>query len=513
MMHPYPKKPGQDFRRRSQLRPGFEGRAGQAMLFLIMVLLIGTFVVVWNFDLHRAVILKMKVQDAGDAAALAAARWQGIQLNTLGELNLIQAALLTEYVDWNIAPEVVALELEAIRDLRTRVQWSGSVVAFAAAQQAALNNGIYANPGYQRMFNEWYDEHGQYIDNPEWLLEFVEFFMSVIDNGVAAVAIRPYSTDYHPLSDRDLYEAIRLAYYENNWCLFMRDSEFMEYLESYSGPQSTWPELPWGWGNPLLPFPYVQERWGSIGGTNIANFVDYPGKEGDLEVWVDQLAGMNAMFGEININAIKDIRSIYDDWDRRLAYVSWATYGDTWTRSWQEYLDEAELSPHYRGGVRDPYDYLAGQSIFRMEAAFVSQFGKGNAMRDRSQSMEWSSAAKVFGEVDGNVPSYFGLILPAFDQVRLVPVPPSAEPIYPKGIAPYKGSTGYLEEGLNALDPDGDGEAEVGGWHGQMLIYFDDPEFRERGLEWLAEHGDECVQDGILPIDVDDKQKGPPYGH
>ena len=42
---------------------------------------------------------------------------------------------------------------------------------------------------------------------------------------------------YHPLSDRDLYEAIRLAYYENNWCLFMRDSEFMEYLESYSGPQ------------------------------------------------------------------------------------------------------------------------------------------------------------------------------------------------------------------------------------------------------------------------------------
>ncbi len=485
------------------------------MLFMILVLLVCSFVVVWNFDLHRAVILKMKVQDAGDAAALAAARWQGIQLNTLGELNLIQAVLLTDYVDRSRAPDEVASELNVIRDLRTRVNWSGSIVSFAAAQQAAFNNGVYANPGYQTMLNEWYYEYGIYITQPEWAVEFVEFFKSVIDNGVAVMTLRPFSTDYHILSDRDFYEAIRLAYYENDWSLFLLDSDFREVLESYSGPQSTFDDLPPGWGNPLLPFPYVRDNtFGAISSTNIANFVDFPGKADDLEYWVDTFSGMNELFGEIRTDDIQGISWVYTDWGYPLAPVYWATYRDEWTWSWQSYLDEAELSPHYRGGVLSEYDYLAGQTIFRMEADFVSQFGKDMYnMRDRSQHMEWSSAAKVFGDLNGRVPSYFGLILPAFNKVRLVPVPPSAEPIYPKGIAPYPGSSGYLGEGLGALDPDGDGEAEVGGWHGQMLIYLDDEEFRERGLEWLAEHGGGNNPYGLDPIDVDDKQKGPPYGH
>ena len=61
-------------------------KSGQTMLFLIMLMLIMAFIVMWNFDLHKALTVKQREQNAGDAAALAAARWQGISLNLIGDL-------------------------------------------------------------------------------------------------------------------------------------------------------------------------------------------------------------------------------------------------------------------------------------------------------------------------------------------------------------------------------------------------------------------------------------------
>ena len=48
-------------------------RAGQTMVFLIVVLVILVFVVLWNFDLHKILYVKGITQNAGDSAALAAA--------------------------------------------------------------------------------------------------------------------------------------------------------------------------------------------------------------------------------------------------------------------------------------------------------------------------------------------------------------------------------------------------------------------------------------------------------
>ena len=63
-------------------------RAGQAIIFLMMVLVILFFVVLWNFDLHKYLHVKTVSQNGGDAAALAAGRWQGITLNLIGDLNI-----------------------------------------------------------------------------------------------------------------------------------------------------------------------------------------------------------------------------------------------------------------------------------------------------------------------------------------------------------------------------------------------------------------------------------------
>ena len=55
----------------------YQKKSGQALIFLMMVVLIGLLVVIWNFDLHRVITAKMRVRNSTDAAALAAARWQG----------------------------------------------------------------------------------------------------------------------------------------------------------------------------------------------------------------------------------------------------------------------------------------------------------------------------------------------------------------------------------------------------------------------------------------------------
>ena len=61
-------------------------RRGQTIVFLLMALTILMFALLWNIDLHRLVAGKSHAQNAGDSAALAAARWQGESLNLIGEL-------------------------------------------------------------------------------------------------------------------------------------------------------------------------------------------------------------------------------------------------------------------------------------------------------------------------------------------------------------------------------------------------------------------------------------------
>ena len=88
-------------------------RSGQAILFLLVVMVIGLLVVLWNYDLHNIVSTKVRIDNAGDAAALSAARWQGISLNMIGELNLIQAAhVCEELIDPHDPKDVARIQAE-----------------------------------------------------------------------------------------------------------------------------------------------------------------------------------------------------------------------------------------------------------------------------------------------------------------------------------------------------------------------------------------------------------------
>ena len=70
-------------------------KSGQIVLVLAFMLLGLLLLALVGVDAFLASHRKNRLQNAGDAAALAAARWQGITLNALGALNLAKIDTLT----------------------------------------------------------------------------------------------------------------------------------------------------------------------------------------------------------------------------------------------------------------------------------------------------------------------------------------------------------------------------------------------------------------------------------
>ena len=63
-------------------------KAGQAVVLLLALLVALAAIVVWIAVSNSLSLRRLRLRDGGDAAALAAARWQAAGLNLVGELNL-----------------------------------------------------------------------------------------------------------------------------------------------------------------------------------------------------------------------------------------------------------------------------------------------------------------------------------------------------------------------------------------------------------------------------------------
>ena len=125
--------------------PNAARRSGQIAIFLLMALVVLAFMVLWSVDIRRIVFMKGKSQDAGDASVLAAARWQGSTLNLIGEANLLRALAISAGDD---------VADDALANMQARLCFTGPMAAFAASQQAAKLNGVYANSNYTEVVHE-----------------------------------------------------------------------------------------------------------------------------------------------------------------------------------------------------------------------------------------------------------------------------------------------------------------------------------------------------------------------
>lgn len=248
--------------------------SGQVLVMGLVMLLVLLFAIFFFFDVHNVIRAKLKLETAEQAAALTAARWQAQSLNLIGEINLLiatESVLLSDAIsvtDTEIAddpedtPEERALKelkrarvrVDALNEMQSRISFVGPLIALAAAQQTAKQNGAaivkYPDNHLIREFNKYHEQrlnenneiYRDFLDinGYKWLPQYRELVKEITNNGLAVrpnamiVGIEGIDPDY--LSDESLYSAI-IACERGypSWChwrlrqlIKMDDSHFAE---------------------------------------------------------------------------------------------------------------------------------------------------------------------------------------------------------------------------------------------------------------------------------------------
>lgn len=239
-------------KRKSKIR---SSESGQTLVLIVLALIILVVAIVFLFDLQNVIRTKIKSQTAVDAAALTGANWQRNTLNLIGEMNLIKSCtvLITDIPqeetlnDDYLKPIVDLASVEdssyLLSEMQTRVSFIGPLLGFAAAQQAAKNNGINYNPYYGVVAAEHYNRilddsiYGneevvsQSINGYDWRGPYMSMLYNILgydimDAECKGIAVAPNtqflgmpnlegdSAFLGYLQDEELYTAINANY----WC-------------------------------------------------------------------------------------------------------------------------------------------------------------------------------------------------------------------------------------------------------------------------------------------------------
>lgn len=219
-----------------------KGRKGQVAIYLIMALVVIMLLTLLNVDTFVAVRSKNRLQNAGDAAAIAAARKQGALINEIGRLNFdhILAAVHN-----------AAAQCEEIVLTQRRLALLGPVEALRLANQAALKNGMEVRPEFSQILMDHVNDirlvyAGGGVTDPypesypgAWT-DYATAIAAVAGEGLATGADNIefyYAAAGHMLLNRHFYFAIS----GKDWCWFKWNAPNL--LSSYNSYHD-WAPLP-----------------------------------------------------------------------------------------------------------------------------------------------------------------------------------------------------------------------------------------------------------------------------
>ena len=432
-----------------------------------MAVTILTFVLLWNLDLHRIIGLKTRGQHGGDAAALAAARWQASTLNLIGELNLMQALALS--VDHPEAAETIA-------GVQARLCFTGPMAGLIAAQVAAKNNRLYAEPAFDDVLAEHARQVRQAYGMPfgDGILfpepyagawnDYAGMLEAAAAHGIAAAPDNArFLTDRtgaHTLLDPAFYEAIA----GRDWCWFYLHAPGL--LDNYTDFR-WWPDLP-----PIdPPMAHNSEIFG-LGlqprHTRLSRLV------GDTAL-PDAAAGQGIDMTGYDPDAVVTLEA------------TWTYYDDTVWGPWSLMHPSGPDPFPGSGPVRPQYDYAGADAAVRVlvEADTFMEPPEGGDAR----ILTWTAAAKPFGHLGENLrPNAYGLVLPAFRDVRLIPVDASSAPAAGAFDLEWRR---HVADHLPLYLQFGPGDEPC--WYCARLRTWENPEFRQTGVDWLSLFSHRCV--------------------
>ncbi len=464
--------------------------SGQAIVFILMALAVLAVVFLWNVDVHMLVSGKTRAQNAGDAAAIAAARWQANTLNLVGELNLMHAAALD-------AGD--AATIDATTNMQARLLFTGPLTGLAAAQTAAKKNGAESRAAFTKLLKEHAAEVLKYatpvggeILFPEpypgaWQ-EYHDNLIKVANLGIAAApdnaAFFGDADGGHILLEKAFYEAVA----GRDWCWF--------YLNAATGGKGSTRTIlddftGYAYFAPLPePSPPLFENC-EIFGVGVGVRHCRLGQVGGLEEYL--AATSFGSGGENGTPLSSNAFAVADNW-----YFFNSSF---WENNWPGMTYGEEDFLPLAGSVREEYDYTGADAVTRlyMDVKMLSspepaEDDEEDEDDENTKAILWTAAAKPFGFLppsgDGENmrPNAFGLVLPAFRDVRLIPIDAASSGGDGSFDIDWREHTDehlplYVESGA----------LQDGCKYCRLIKKFEDPEFRKKGSAWLVENHHLCT--------------------
>ncbi len=424
---------------------GDDRRGGQMAIFLVFILAGLALLFSLNIDIFTSSRSKIRLQNAADASALALARWQGLTLNVIGDLNIAHMAAICES-NRNAIAGIVALQRSVAR--------MGPTAGFKAANDIARANGAavsYDMTAATRIAAEFMDdEYRRMVD-----VVLQDGIRAGVDN---AAILKAGAVD--PRVDPDFYDAIR-------------NRDFRALCVRYSNGSHGLPSIQSGAPDPedILLSDTVNACFGSIG-MRLEGGVGYAANIGTLVALAHECGCDEAVQG----TRLMENASLF-------AEYAWGAYDPD---EWRELPDELGFSRFpWLTPLQRRYDTAGGAATVRIEGSVAL-----SSVAAQTNSIAALAAAKALGSVRGNRVTDSGpaLILPSFDRARLVPFAFGAA-TGRRGMS----SIGHVQA-LTGLLGQGGGTTAYGG----LLDVFHGEEFRSAAEKWYADHG-HTDADGCCP--------------
>lgn len=459
-------------------------RRGQVALYLVMTLVAVVFLVLMNVGAYLGVRAKNRAMNAGDAAALAVAKWQGLCLNRIGALNLehLQAALDND--------EERCLEIPVEQ---ARICLLDPLQGIIEGNAAALKNGASGVLGMKEILSQHaLDVATWYVGNRElypesWEGAWMEYVRELDRVSGGDVIAGPDNIDFvnaatgHLLINRMFYNAVT----GRNWCWFHFNAP--DLLDSY-GSFRDWAPLP-GASDEVRRRRSVNSEIYSLNlDRRVGSAVDLLGIE-----MIKRLTGADD----------EEISKSYMITNRSQA---WFFYDTSRWRTWWEMDPAGRWNFPVTGRVKEEYDVRGCAAVCRVMTDFTRIIEE-----DECGCAVWTAAAKPFGTVedlDGNVApvtAYRNFVIGGFRDARLVPVDSvggrdlsTADPDWMHHVREHL--FGYLENGPSAT-----GACYYCG----ALREWERESLRADARRWLKYNSGSCVR----TVGGEGGWGGTPHGH
>ena len=441
-------------------------RRGQVAIYLVAVVLAITVLAVMNVGVFLSVRSKNRAMNAGDAAALAVAKYQGELLNKIGADNIahLKAAIAG---DKEKCAEIMERQLrtcflspmDGLRIGNAAAELNGVDRKAGECMQRILRRHVidvrtlFANN--TDMYPEpWEGAWEEYADKLETIVGMLgDGFIVGPDTIEFADAWRCF-----PLLDKLFYEAIA----GRNWCWFHFNGEWLFDRDSSNMPRPDFNDPEPRYDSEIYPL-HVDFR-------PLRRLYDP-----DFLLRLAELADCDP----------EDIASA-----KLLSNPNqkWAFYDSEW-RHWYEMDPLNGDGLPVVGRVKPQYDVRGCAAVCRVLNSFENIVAGGEG------EVSWTAAAKPFGTVenlDGDeevVTSLRGLIVPAFTDVKLVPVDSVGG--MDLATADYEWMT-HVREHLPVYLSKGPYATGIDCFYCSQLRKWENPMFRATGKSWLKYNAGSC---------------------